>query len=505
MRIKIYDGAESIGGTKIYLYERGNGIFLDFGLNFQTNALYFKEFLQARSTRGINDPVEMGILPKINIYRRDLIPEDVDLSDFERIKVDAILITHAHADHFGNIGFVDFNIPIAGSPITLALIKALSDCGRMPIGMDAFYSSKREKGEDGRILESIHWRKEESLGSRGLIFTRKPSDELREFMATHPNRDRHLPFQMEDFSMLNFEVRAYDVDHSIYGATAYVIEGDITLAYTGDIRLHGERGNLTMEFAKRSKDASILIVEGTRTSREEHAYISEEDVKRRIRGDIEEAGNLIIVDFSARNFERLKEIEEVSKGERGIIITEKDFYMLYALKLGGIDLLSPYLKVYKSLKNKRDKWIESLNEATDLSDRYVDPRDIRKDPENYILAFSLYDFPNLLDIKPNGGIYIYSSTEALSEEQELDFITLNNWLKRFNFVPRGFHINKEGKPEFEKGYHASGHASPEDLKKVIGEIDPDIIIPVHTLNPEWFVKNYPEKTKKMRNGDTLEF
>ena len=32
--ITVYDGAYGIGGNKLYIGEKGNGIFLDFGKNF---------------------------------------------------------------------------------------------------------------------------------------------------------------------------------------------------------------------------------------------------------------------------------------------------------------------------------------------------------------------------------------------------------------------------------------------------------------------------------------
>ena len=505
MQLKIYDGAESIGGSKIYLRDGNHGIFLDFGLNFNIMGKYFKEFLQMRSIRGLNDPLEMGLLPKINIYRDDLVPSDLSLENFERINLDAILISHAHADHFGSVEFVDFNIPIAGSSITLAIIKAISDCGNNSLGMNAFYSSNRQAGEDGRILDTLDWRKPDSLGSRPLIFMDNPAQELLEFMGRHPNKRRDFGFQSLDRSSLPFEIRDYPVDHSIYGATAYVVEGDTTIAYTGDIRVHGENGELTMRFAKDARDASILIIEGTRTSREEHRYISEEDVKNNIKKDVEDAKGLIIVDFSARNFERLKSMENISKGSREFVVTEKDFYMLQALKKVGLDLIHPHLKVYRALKGKNKNWIKYLENETDIKDRYVDPMEIHKNPENYILAFSLYDMPNLLDIKPEQGTYIYSSTEALSEEQSFDFITLGNWLSKFNFDTKGFYIDENGKPRFMDGYHASGHAAPEDLMKIIDTIDPDLIIPVHTTNPDWFAENFEEKTKILKNGDYIEF
>ena len=82
--------------------------------------------------------------------------------------------------------------------------------------------------------------------------------------------------------------------------------------------------------------------------------------------------------------------------------------------------------------------------------------------------------------KPSNGTYIYSSSEAFTEEQEFDFLRLYNWLEYFNFRVYGFKMVFEGerpKPKFVRGYHASGHASKSDLMWVIEQIDPDVVIP----------------------------
>jgi ribonuclease J len=100
---------------------------------------------------------------------------------------------------------------------------------------------------------------------------------------------------------------------------------------------------------------------------------------------------------------------------------------------------------------------------------------------------------HLLDIKPEKGVYVYSSTEAFTEEQEFDFQRLYNWLEEFGFRIYGFEIMLDKgrmKPKFIKGYHASGHASPDHLRWMIEQIDADVIIPVHTEKPEWFVENF---------------
>ena len=72
--LTVYDGAYGIGGNKLYLEENGNGIFLDFGKNIGKYGVFYEEFLKNRDRRGIHDLIHLDLLPKLNIYRPDLIP-----------------------------------------------------------------------------------------------------------------------------------------------------------------------------------------------------------------------------------------------------------------------------------------------------------------------------------------------------------------------------------------------------------------------------------------------
>ena len=165
-------------------------------------------------------------------------------------------------------------------------------------------------------------------------------------------------------------------------------------------------------------------------------------------------------------------------------------YLLKALEqVDDVDRTSDLL-VFKEYKASENYWEKNF-----LKDQvnYIDPTSIAKNEEKYILCFSLFEIKHLLDIKPKKGTYIYSSSEAFEEESEFDFVRLNNWLKHFEFDVHGFEvIEKNGllKPEFVKGFHASGHASKSDLTRAIETIDPDYIIPVHTENPQWFKENF---------------
>jgi len=62
-------------------------------------------------------------------------------------------------------------------------------------------------------------------------------------------------------------IKPFSVDHSVLGAAAFLIyTSDATIAYTGDFRLHGVRGQLTQKFIEKasSEDVDILLCEGSR-------------------------------------------------------------------------------------------------------------------------------------------------------------------------------------------------------------------------------------------------
>jgi ribonuclease J len=94
---------------------------------------------------------------------------------------------------------------------------------------------------------------------------------------------------------------------------------------------------------------------------------------------------------------------------------------------------------------------------------------------------------DLLDVSPAGGLYIYSSSEAYTEESVFDFKRLWNWIRYFGMEAVGFTL-QGAVPVFTKGYHASGHLSAEDLAKVLDTIGAESVVPVHTSNPKRFAE-----------------
>ena len=111
MNIEVLGGKNEIGGNKIIVEHKGTRILLDFGMSFGQSAKFFSEFLQPRKCAALSDFFELGLLPDIKgIYRQDY------LKHMERPQenrsIDAVLLSHAHADHAQYVHFLRHDIPI---------------------------------------------------------------------------------------------------------------------------------------------------------------------------------------------------------------------------------------------------------------------------------------------------------------------------------------------------------------------------------------------------------
>lgn len=514
--LTVYDGARGIGGNKLYLEEEGRGVFLDFGKNFSKYGIFYEEFLKNRDTRGIHDLVHLDLLPRLNIYRPDLIPGDLSMDRYPALDVSAVLLSHAHMDHCGNMGTLRKEIPIVASPESIVILKGMQDTTNASLEGDTAYFSPRGPSDDlGLRLSSD---RKINYQGRDFCCTEEPSEALNAFLSRRPGQDGKNAKRLDPGTLscyaeksLPFEVSPYPVDHSIFGATAFILRGETTVAYTGDFRLHGKSADGTRKFVKEAEDASVLITEGTRAGRSgspDGEATTERSVRDLCLEAVETSSGLIIADFSPRNFERLSSFQEIAtKTGRELVVPAKDIYILHALASIGAASVSEDLRVYDEIINKSRKWEEEAV-LPSYGERYVGHASIRDNPDNYILAFSFFDMKHLLDIKPEGGSYIYSACEAFNEEMEIDFVRLWHWLRRFGITPAGFSVTKaEGggyRPSFDRGFHASGHASREDLAWVVDQIDPDHIVPVHTEARGWFMESF-EKTTLVDEGETLRF
>lgn len=497
IEITVYGGAGEIGGNKILLKADGTSIFLDFGTSFGKRSLFYEEFLTPRGVRGLLDPLVMGLLPPLKgIYRQDFKPPGEDVwkhvsarCPVKELTVDGVFLSHAHIDHTGYVSFFDPQIPIYSGLMTAVVTKAIQDSAASSFESEVCYAVPREPS--GSCLKSTHYQRCEArqrpfniLGDDAL------SPEIMEFWKHTPGARGldSLPL-LRSNTIKHLNVKAFPVDHSLFGATALAVEtSDGWIVYTGDIRLHGARGDLTEKFieAVAQLKPHALICEGTNAG--ETKPTSEEEVFCNSLTAVKNAAGLVVADFGPRNIERLLIFRRIAEETgRKLVLLPKDVYLLESMRL--VDRLisdfstDPVCLIYNEVKTSAGKWEENLK--LKHAGKMVSPGEIRQDQSSYILCMSFWDLSELPDLEPRpGSIYIHSTCEAFNEEMAISYERLKTWLDYFGVALVG-----------GEGFHASGHIVGSQMLDLIRTVKPKYLIPVHTHAPEFFADNLEGEVK----------
>ncbi len=482
LKIEVLDGKNCIGGTKILIGNRDSSFFLDFGKNFKTYSLYFEEFLSPRTLTGIFDLWKLNLIPKIkNIYRDDILPPYLN-DEGRHINILGIFLSHAHLDHSGFLSLIKEDFPVITSSTTIKFLKAIETIN--PELFNQFtIVKKRFWDEDFGEKVSISYKKKKQKDSE---FNSEEKEKLRNFIEI--NDEKH------EYKIENIKFTSFKTDHSILGSLGFFIEIEGRgIAYTGDIRFHGKNSCFSYQYVNELKKLkpTILITEGTRKKGEKENK-KEEDVYNGVIKVINEyKGKLIIADFGSRNIERLETFLKIAKEtKRYLLITYKDAYLLDLLKDEVNIIDDENILIIHEKKSDDRNYLKEIKEK--YKNKINTPQKLNNSLGDFIICYSFYDLVNLIDLNINDGAYIYSTSEAYSEEQEIDIKRLFNWLNYFNLKVYGVELQNE-KPIFSGDYHSSGHASFEDIIWMINEINPEYILPVHTENIEEFIKIFGEK------------
>jgi len=515
VRLTFYGGVNEIGGNKILLEDGQRRLFLDFGFPYKRHKLFYEEYLKPRSGAGLLDPLAMGLLPPLaGLYRDDLMTpglwkqfEDFPLyREFE--KVDGVLLTHAHLDHSGYISFLRSSIPVYSTVVTAFIAKAMQDSGKSGFDQSVCY------------FNPVAWDCPDGWKQSGLISDTKTPRQQRQFcIADRAPEDLSadaLQFWTSGFweksarqkelvscpltahGACCFSLRCFPLDHSIPGACAWGIEtGSGWIIYSGDLRLHGKRAGLTRKFIEEAArlHPRTLILEGTNVGRDTN--VTESEVYNNALNVISNARGLVIADFSARDVDRLLTFLQIARETgRKLAILPKDAYLLKTMRLVEPEIpeiaQDSSLVIYQDTIATRSPAIWMRNLCKDYERKIVLAEDVKSAQDEFILSFSFLDINELPSIRPKpGSLYVFSSSEPHGEEQEIDFRRLHEWLKHFGVKGFGLPAEKDCKwriPDEEKGLHASGHACGPDLVSIAQDIKPEILIPVHGEDPEFYVE-----------------
>ena len=430
--LTFYGGVNEIGGNKVLLEDKNVRTFLDFGQSFTAGADYYTGWLEPRAINGLGDYFEFNLLPKIKgIYSKEQL-EFTDLP-YTKPKIDAVFLSHAHVDHMGHITFFDNKIPIHCGYGTKIFLKSMEETGSVSFGEHEYETFRTgDKIEIGHlVVEPIH------------------------------------------------------VDHSIpasYGFIVHTSEGAIV--YSGDLRAHGPRKEMTKEFAERACESEpvAMISEGTRVVEvERRKNYSESEVKKLSNEIVSETKKTVFVAHYGRDMDRFRTFYEVAEeNDRKFVVSPKTAHLLSRLLQDKrLHLPDPMkdkniLVYYKRKKTGRFEEKDYHVWEREFMEKMVNHKFVHEHQSEIVMDLDFYQFAELIDIRPaSGSHFIHSMSEPYSEEDIEDEV-MHNWLRHFKIK---FHQ-----------LHASGHMNRRQLTDFINYIKPKQIFPIHTENSKLFKK-----------------
>jgi ribonuclease J len=432
--ITAYGGVDHIGGNKILIEDGDTRIFLDFGEQFNLKDEFFADWLVPRESRtGLKDYFHFDLMPKIpGLYGKRWL-EHTDLK-YAKPAFDAIFLSHMHFDHAMHLKFVDDDVPV--------YLGAAADAIR---------------------------RSWETTGGPSISFG---EHEFRTFRTG------------SKVKVGSIEVEPIHVDHSVPGAYGFLVHTSAgCVAYTGDLRVHGPRSDMTKEFVRRAaaEKPIALICEGTRVSLSDpREDLSEMEVGVRARELVARHKNkLAIVSFYPKDVDRMRTFRDVAKATgRKFVVSAKVAHLLESLKGDSrISVPDPmtdqsmlvYVRQGMSRPLPHEKHYMEMRGS---SDHVVNSEDVARRQNHLIFHTDFMQLTELIDIQPSpGSLFIRSKSEPFEEEDVQEEI-LQNWLSSF-------------KLDFQQA-HASGHANMDEVFQIVREIRPKVLIPVHTEHADLF-------------------
>lgn len=442
VKLSFYGGVNEIGGNKILVEDRKTRIFFDFGQSFSFGADYYVSWLGPRAVNGLGDYFAFDLLPRISGLYSEKMLASTNLHYCEP-KIEAVFLSHAHFDHIAHMQFLDPKIPVYVGFGTKLLMESMEEtsgfCSYGEHDCHKFRTGHKIK-VDGVTVEPVH------------------------------------------------------VDHSIPAAYGFIIEtSEGAVVYTGDLRMHGPRKDLTEDFLEKAKgsDPIALICEGTRmVEKEKRKNYSERQVKQLCNEIVSSTGKIVFAMRYSRDLDRFRSFYGVAKkNSRQIAVSPKTAYLLTKLLDDKhLDLPNPLkddsiLVYFKRKKSGRFSEKDYYAWERKFMDKMVTHEFVHKKQGELLMDLDFYQFAELIDIKPNAGSeFIHSMSEPFSEEDIEDEI-MHNWIDHFQM-----HFHQ---------LHASGHLDKDRLIDLVNCVKPKRIFPVHTENQHLF-KMY------FSNSETIE-
>ena len=279
--------------------------------------------------------------------------------------------------------------------------------------------------------------------------------------------NRQVTFKMyRTFSIADMEITPYLMDHSAFDAAAFEILADKQrIVYTGDFRRHGRKSGSFERFLKRvAPSPDILLCEGTTLGRSGVPAQTEDELELKIAARLKSTDGIALFQCASQNIDRL--------------VT----FCRAAQRAGRTMVVDRYTAAILAELHKLGNRLPTVGAHPNLS--VFRPRE----PQKTLMLVR----PSMLaelaaDDTIRNGMFFYSLWNGYrSRPRQME-------LEAF-LAGRNVELVEA---------HTSGHADLETLQTLLKRVNPQKIIPIHTLFPEHF-KEFSDRVQVVQDGEIIE-
>ena len=272
----------------------------------------------------------------------------------------------------------------------------------------------------------------------------------------------------EEFLIGDIKITPYLCDHSAFDSHMFLLECEgKKILYTGDFRSNGRK--YFEPLLRKLPKVDVLITEGTNLSNDKIGKINltEKELEKKGIELLEGNDRPVFVLMAGTNIDRIVTLYKIANATKRLFLI--DTYVGVITDTIGGNIPNPRtffnVKIFQTSSSKHDIlenypknkiWKNKIAKSNFLM---CVRTSMKKYLENYPKEFSF-----------EGCTMFYSMWEGYKKQEDM-----KEFLKFME----------------EKGVkiislHTSGHADEKDFDKLIKKVEPEIIVPVHTENSEWF-------------------